>query len=633
MNSRNNDKSGYNNPFAAFNAEKLAKLDGPGRRQFIKGMVATGLVSASTGMLLSCASDAADRVDSTGNNFQGVDIPEKMQHTFDSIMREAQHPSEHANPPPLPDYFVERVDGLLIERNVVIPLRDGVKIYADVYRPDGALGERDLAPIVGFGPYGKHTTGRSYAETSGVKPEWVSKHAGFEAVDPAFWCPLGYAVVYPDPRGTWYSEGEMNHGGLTESLDVYDVVEWAGVQPWSNGKVGMSGVSYLAATQYQVAPLKPPHLAAINPWEAFNDWYREFARHGGIRETGFLPFASGGINWGLTRTENTDANVQAHPLWDRYWESKVVDLSAIEVPAFVVASWSDQGFHTRGTLECFKQMKSEQKWLLSHGQKKWGHYYDPANVRQLQTFFDHFLKGRDDSVLSWPKVQIEVRDRAYEQTLRAENEWPLARQELTKLYLDADSNSLSTSPVESESQLSYQSEDSDEHAHFDYTFTEDTEITGHMKLRLWGAAAEHNDMDLFVAIQKLDENGEHVGMHYYANFDTGPVALGWLRASHRALDEALSKPEQPIQHHRNEELLSPGLAVPMEIEIWPSSTLFKKGERLRVLVQGCDIYPYPDRAPGTPLALHEDLRNQGDHILKTGGEFDAYLLVPVIPKV
>ncbi len=550
---------------------------------------------------------------------------------FEGLTRKGRHPGESPTPPPPPVYTAVRVDGLLIERNVAVSLRDGVKIYVDVYRPDGTPGERDLGVIIGWGPYGKHTTPRIYTRESGVRPEWVSKYAGFEGVDPLYWCRFGYAVISPDPRGTWYSEGEMHHGGITESRDCYDLIEWAGTQPWSNGKVGLSGVSYLAAIQYQVAPLKPPHLAAINPWEAFSDWYREFAYHGGIRETGFLPYASGSINWSLTSTEDTNANVLAHPLYDRYWESKENALEEIEVPAFVVASWTDQGFHTRGTLECFRKMRSKHKWLLAHGQKKWGHYYDPQNVRQLRTFFDHFLKGTDNTVLSWPRVRMEVRERAYVQALRDENEWPLRRQKLTPLYLNAGDASLATEAPSTVAQVRYDSADRSKAATFDYVLPEDTEITGHMKLRLWVAAATHNDADLFVAIQKIDRNGELVGFHYYASYDTGPVALGWLRASHRALDTTLSTPEQPIQHHLREEMLTPAEPVPVEIEIWPSSTLFRKGERLRVLVKGSDIYAYPNRAAGLPLALHTDTRNQGEHIIFTGGQYDSHLLVPVIP--
>ena len=549
---------------------------------------------------------------------------------FEGLTRKGKPPGESPTHPPGPMPTTIREDGLVIERNASVALRDGVKILVDVYRPDAGRAGKDLGVIIGWGPYGKHTVGRTYAPESGVKPEWVSKHAGFEAVDPLYWCPRGYAVVYPDPRGMWYSEGDMHHGGLTESRDCYDLIEWAGTREWSNGRVGLSGVSYLAAIQYQVAPLKPPHLAAINPWEAFSDWYREFAYHGGIRETGFLPYACNGLNWSLSRTEDTQANVLAHPLYDRYWESKETALDEIDLPAFVVASWSDQGFHTRGTLECFKRMRSKHKWLLCHGQKKWGHFYDPQNVRQLQAFFDHFLKGTEDSVLSWPKVRIEVRERAYVQELRAEQEWPLQRQELVALYLDAHSATLSRAPEPSENHVAYDSEDKTQAVHFDYVFPQDTEITGHMKLKLWVAAATHNDADIFAAIQKIDRNNEAVGFHYYASYDTGPAALGWLRVSHRALDPQRSKPEQPIQHHLREELLTPGDIVPVEIEIWPSSTRFRMGERLRVLLKGSDIYPYPDRAPGLPLALHQDTRNKGTHIIWTGGRFDSHLLVPVI---
>jgi predicted acyl esterase len=552
---------------------------------------------------------------------------------YQGITRQGRHPSESPTNPPPPRYRVERVDGLFIERDVGVKMRDGITIYVDVYRPDGPLGEIPVPTIIGWGPYGKHTVNRSYAPESGVNPAWLSRHCGFEAVDPGYWCPRGYAVLYPNPRGTWYSEGDMHHGGITESQDCYDLIEWAGTQPWCNGKVGMSGVSYLAAIQYQVAPLKPPHLAAINPWEAFNDWYREFAYHGGIRETGFLPYATGNINWSLGRTDDTLANVLAHPLYDEFWESRENYLEEIEVPAFVVASWSDQGFHTRGTLDVFQRIRSPQKWLLVHGQKKWGHFYHPRNVRQLQTFFDHFLKGTDDSVLDWPRVRLEVRERAYVQSPpRAEQEWPLQRQRLVPLYLDAAAGTLVAEKPATASERRYLSTDKAQSASFDYVFPEDTEITGYMKLRLWASAVSHDDMDLFVAIQKVDRNGEVVGFHYYASYDTGPVALGWLRASHRELDTLKSRPERPIHTHRRELMLQPGEIVPLDIEIWPSSTFFRAGERLRVVVKGSDIYPYPDRAPGLPLALHEDTRNQGEHVIHAGGQYDSHLLVPVIPR-
>ena len=124
---------------------------------------------------------------------------------------------------------------------------------------------------------------------AGVKEGDTSEFTAFEAPDPVFWVPSGYAVVNVDIRGTWYSEGTAHYLAPEEAQDFYDTVEWAGTQPWSNGKVGLSGVSYLAQLQWRVAELNPPHLAAINPWEGWTDSYREVATHGGIPDTHFWP--------------------------------------------------------------------------------------------------------------------------------------------------------------------------------------------------------------------------------------------------------------------------------------------------------------------------------------------------------
>ena len=103
-----------------------------------------------------------------------------------------------------------------------------------------------------------------------------------------------------------------------------------------------------------------------------------------------------------------------------------MDFSKIIAPAFVVASWTDQGLHSRGTMEGFRDIASKQKWLEIHGRKKWAYYYVPENVRKLQIFFDHFLKGEDNGLKTWPKVTVEVRERHSVGTFRAESEWPLA---------------------------------------------------------------------------------------------------------------------------------------------------------------------------------------------------------------
>jgi predicted acyl esterase len=150
-----------------------------------------------------------------------------------------------------------------------------------------------------------------------------------------------------------------------------------------------------------------------------------------------------------------------------------------------------------------------------------------------------------------------------------------------------------------------------------------------MKLHLWAQADGADDMDVFVAIQKIDCDGNEVPFVFYSLNENGPVALGWLRASHRELDSERSRPEQPFHTHRREQLVSAEEVVPLEIEIWPSSTRFAAGERLRVVVQGRDLNIASP--PNAPAARHEATRNRGNHILYAGGRFDSHLLVPWIP--
>lgn len=314
-----------------------------------------------------------------------------------------------------------------------------------------------------------------------------------------------------------------------------------------------------------------------------------------------------------------------HPLWDEYWEGKTADLTRVEVPAYVVASWSDQGLHTRGTLEGYKRIRSKHKWLTVHGRKKWQYYHQPESVERLRLFFDRFLKGVENEVESWPRVRLEVRDRFYEGEIRDEAEWPLARTRHEKLYLDAASKTLGSAAFGQESEIRYET---DGRAEFVYRFPQTTELTGPMKLKLWVEADGADDMDLFVGVQKLDAAGQLVPFSFLNALEDGPVALGWLRVSHRELDEELSTAEQPWHPHRREERLAPSQIVPVEIEIWPSGTRFGAGQQLRLLVQATDIQQYP---AGVVSMAHSVTRNAGAHVIHTGGQYDSHLLVPVVP--
>jgi len=550
------------------------------------------------------------------------------------IFRDGTPPTRHKYPGLGYRRSVE--NGMIVERDVAVPMRDGVKLYVDIHRPES--GER-VPALIAWSPYGKHRAFQYqyFYKEADVRKEWISPYTMFEGPDPVYWVARGYAIVHVDVRGTWGSEGNAIYWGHEEGRDGYDAIEWLAAQDWCSGKVGMTGVSYLAIAQWQIAATRPPHLAAICPWEGLSDMYREFAFHGGIPETHFSPIWQKSISYSMSQVEDILANMEAHPLFDEYWATKVADLSKIEVPAFVVASWADQGLHLRGTLKAFQRIASKQKWLMIHGRKKWEHFHRPDSVEKQRSFFDHFLKEKPTDVLRWPKVRLEVRNAYYEGKSRNEKEWPLARTQYRKLFLDARDASLKTTPVRKAAQARYEaygdqsrcpSAYEKHRARFDYVFPKATELTGYMKLRLWVEAVGADDMDLFVAVQKFDRKGNYVPFAAFSALEDGPVALGWLRASHRELDRKRSTPYQPWLAHQRELKLKPGVPVPVEIEIWPSGTRFAKGERLSVVVQGSDIYKY---ARWMVLAGHPKTLNAGTHVIHTGGRYDSHLLIPAIP--
>jgi uncharacterized protein len=517
--------------------------------------------------------------------------------------------------------------GLIIEQDVLVPMRDGHTIEIDIFRPEGDT----LAPaVIAWSPYGKHSPKRveNFPGSPGVAKGQISKYTAFEAPDPVEFGKNGLAVVNVNPRGMWNSTGDAVFYSHQEVEDVTDLIAWLAAQPWCNGKIGMAGVSYLARVQWNVAAAQPPGLCAINPWEGASDAYREGSYHGGIPETNFAPYWQIGCSYSRGRVEDTPKSKRNHHLFDEYWRTRVADWSQITIPAYIVASWTDQGLHTRGTLEAYKALGSAQKWLDIHGQKKWANYYKPESIARQIAFFRRFLLDLPNEVDSWPRVRLDVRERYGVNEERNEDEWPLARTQFRRLYLDAGHASLTADRPASASQTSYEANDESSRIVFDYRFSETTELTGHIKLRLFVSAPDADDMDIFAGIEKLDRDGNKTGFAFFGAYENGPVALGWLRVSHRELDPTRSRPEQPYLKHVREQRLTPGEIVPVDIEIWPSGTSFSAGETLRLVIQGTDLYKYP---PGTPTHAHKSARNNGRHLIYTGGDYDSHLLVPVIP--
>ena len=508
---------------------------------------------------------------------------------------------------------------IIVERDAAIPMRDNIVIYADIFLPAAVS---DVPAIIGWGPFGKQGSDFNLDMVpgrAGVPKDAVSGLQAWEAPDPAYWCNHGYAVVNPDPRGVCCSEGNIQFWGHAEARDGYDLIEWIASRKWCNGKIGLAGNSWLAILQWFIAAEQPPSLAAIAPWEGHIDMYRCDVLRGGIPNPGYNEEILSRLP-GKNFIEDVPAMVEKYPLMNGYWKDKRANLEKINIPAYVVASYF--GHHT---LDGYRLISSMDKWLRVHNTNEWQDFYTFKYTEDLRNFFDHYLKGIDNGWEKTPKVRLSIYDLGgTDRVDRPEKEWPLERTQYTKLYLDSEEGILSPEPLPNESHSRYKADDDKEQISFNIKFDKDMELTGYMKLHLWVEAEGSDDMDLFVAVEKLDVRGNPISAGSLPFSYGGPE--GRLRASQRQLDDALSKPWWPFHTHRIEEYLSPGQIVPLDIPIRPLGILWHAGEQLRITIAGHD----PSSSPFSMMAKPET-RNKGEHIIHTGGKYDSYLLIPSIP--
>jgi predicted acyl esterase len=529
-------------------------------------------------------------------------------------------PNIRVTPPP---------PGIRFERNVAIPLADGTTLRANVFRPD----DTGRFPVVmSAHPYGKDVlpqrTPLGYLPLARCRfirepgPISYSAYTAWEAPDPGYWVPRGYVVINLDLRGFGTSEGVGTLLSDEEASDYAEAIAWAGAQPWSSGKVGLNGVSYLAISQWKVAALRPPALAAICPWEGFSDVYHDVAYPGGVRDDGFLPFWAP-MTEKAGRTRGSLRNGQlAHPDFDDFWASRVPNLEGIEVPALICASFSDQGLHTRGSFEAYRRISSKHRYLFTHRGGKWSTYYGPESLALQTRFLDCFLKGEENGMLSDDPVRVEVREQADRvNSVRMVHSWPPADVEWTRLWLAADQ--LREEPLETAVTTRFEVPEGG--VTMSFTMPADTEISGPMKLRLHVELVGGADANLFVAVRKF-RDARHVCFEGSFGFGRDVVTKGWLRVAHRRTDERRSDAHRPFHTCDRPEALGERQIVPIEIELLPSSTLFRRGEVFRLDVQGhwfwkrnplFGMFPgYYQASPPATVVLH------------MGGSADSYLLMP-----
>ncbi|MBT8338382.1 MAG: CocE/NonD family hydrolase [Desulfatitalea sp.] len=507
---------------------------------------------------------------------------------------------------------------IIWEKDIAVTLRDGTIIYTDVFRP--ADNPTNLPALISWSPYGKTVPNPPLPI---FPPEWVSGLMKFEGADAAYWCNNGYAVVNPDARGAFNSEGDIHFWGRVEASDGYDVIEWAAAQDWSNSKVGLYGSSWLAISQWYIAETQPPHLTAMAPWEGFTDTYRDHVAVGGIPDYAFIHAVSLGQQ-GWNFIESPAAMIQQYPLMNDYWEDKVVDVEKITIPTYAVAS-----YFLHKHLDAFRRLGSEEKWLRIHNTFEWIDQYNPGNVDDVRRFFDYYLKSIQNGWKQTPKVRLAVYNFGGEDEVnRPEKDWPLPQTKYKKYYLNASKGTLSRRNSWRSSSVSYSADDGEGKATFSVRFNSDTDLIGFLKLRLWVEADGNDDMDLFVVVQKLDADGNPMeGAPLLGNNGySGPE--GRLRVSLRELDTDKSTHFLPFHTYRTKQPLSAGEIVPVDVRIWPTGLRFNAGERLQLTVAGYPLAPSLLVAQELPAP---ETVNKGRHIIHTGGwKYKSYLQLPVI---
>jgi len=528
---------------------------------------------------------------------------------------------------------------VILEKDVAVKMRDGVTIYTDVLRP--ATNER-VPVIVAWSPYGKSRGNAPQYDDLfrmlGMDTSVLSGLQKFEGPDPAYWCARGYAICHPDPRGTYNSDGNARWWNRLEGQDFHDLVEWCGERAWSSGKVGASGNSYLTVSQWFVASERPSHLAAIAPWEGMSDIYRDLVMRGGIPDYAFaetLRYAYIGKN----QREDLILDAQDHPLMDALWEERAPDFSRIDVPAYVVASYSNS-IHTPGTFRGWREMASTRKWLRIHSTMEWPDYYVEEHQADLLRFFDRYLKDVDNGWEYTPTVRYTLHDlEGNDRVNLTATQFPPATAVTARYYLDAKSGSLVAQPPAA-ARADYDATSKDGNIQFSLGVDSATAFVGYPRLRLYAEAEGADDMDIFVLLQKLDRDGNALEQITVPNKSPQMQAMtregasilnykgsnGRLRASMRHLDEKKTTDDVPVHTFDRVEKLAPGQIVALDFDLFPMGLLLYPGQQFRLTVGGYNILG--GAMPGTDNLTPD---NKGRHVIHTGGSNASFLQIGTQP--
>lgn len=488
--------------------------------------------------------------------------------------------------------------------DVSVPVRDGVHLMVDVHRPAEA-GQYPV--LIAASPYLRQIQN-------------LGAPAGFiEAGASDFWVPRGYVHLIVNLRGTGGSEGEYTFGGSQERKDLYDVVEWAAQQSWSDGNVGMLGISYFAVTQMEAAVEQPPHLKAIMPIQATFDMYNS-SYHNGLFSSGFItPFLymigmTSGLSNSFLRGKILDAartilntpfihkkfehangeaaiaSIKAllklhhdpHP-WDDLWRSIAVEhplrdawwddrstlslMEKVKIPVYLGCDWQNVTLHLPHTFPAFNLLKNSphvRVAMLGEYGVSWP--WESLHIEGL-AWFDHWLKGKDTGILDGPRFRYTIpgTDEWF-----ASDAWPLPGTMYRAFALNADGVLDEKESSIGERKMMMLGEglnrpkagetDAPNHVVWESNvLKEDIDMVGEIELQL-DAISTAIDTAWIVILQEVSEDGE-----------INNITAGFLRAGLREVDESQSRTGAPVLHNRNFKPIPVGERVTYRIPLVPNA--------------------------------------------------------------
>lgn len=538
---------------------------------------------------------------------------------------------------------------------VPVRARDGTQLFVDVCLPKGPAGARYPA-LLSMSPYGREI--QHLAPPVGRESDYTRGTGGIESGMTDYFVPRGYVHVHGDPRGIGRSGGQYLHFGEQEQQDGYDLVEWIARQPWCNGNVGMLGMSYFAVNQLLVATQRPPSLKAIFVHDGYTDMYRQLAYHGGIFNFGFYQHI-----WRLFPTSTTQPmsrtllsedeyaarlesirgdrdlrgypylykltinpennplmlDLLMHPFDGQFYRERSAypDFDKIRIPVFIVSRWSAWAIHLPGAIDAFHNLDAPRKMVVT--ETSWeGGFGRPwhENHDLVLRWYDHWLKGNDTGVMDEPPVRYFVKGtNRWDQA----DAWPPKDVSYQPYYLHEAGILSDQAQMPHERPSRFFNEpwqapgQSSENVRFTSApVSRGLEIAGPVALHFW-ASLSSDDANWFVQLRDVAPDGT-----------SKIVTKGWLKASHRELDEERSTPERPYHPHQRRLETKPDETYAYQIDLRDTAHVFLPGHRIQILIKGQDS-PWEDFA----IWYHVNNMTRTEHTIYHDSLQPSHVLLPV----